>query len=123
MSANDPKRTFAACLPDCPAIGAVSQLASAESPRQAHYSLLLRRFACDELGFCQFREDPAHPHQFVEGTTLNDAALVEDEDAACIPHCRKSVRDDKGCAVLHHFIERGIHLGLSHGIKSTGGFI
>ena len=51
---------------------------------------------------------------------LDDAAVVEHQDAGGVAHGRKPVRDHEGGAVLHHLVERGLHLHLGGGVERAG---
>ncbi len=42
---------------------------------------------------------------------------MEDQDARCIAHRGEPVGDHEGGAVLHHLVERGLHLGLGGGVE------
>ena len=54
---------------------------------------------------------------------LDDAAVLEDQDAAGIAHGGEAMGDDEGGSALHHLIERPVTPRLGHRIERAGGFV
>ena len=82
-----------------------------------------RIFLHHELGPREFRKAAAFRHQFIESSVLDHAPMLEHEDARGIADRGEAVRDHEGGAALHHFVERGIDLGLGDGIERAGRLI
>ena len=76
-----------------------------------------RRLGGEKLGLRELGEAAGARDQFVEGAALDDAAVIEHEDARRVADGRKPVRDHEGGAALHHLVERGLHLALGGGVE------
>src|SRR4051812_14424613 len=79
--------------------------------------LALAGFAGHELGPGELGEAAAFGDELVEGAGLDDAALVEAEDAVGVADGREPVRDDEGGAPLHDLLERELELALGRGVE------
>ena len=58
--------------------------------------------------------------QFVVGAALDDAALLQDDDAVAVAHGGEAVGDDKRRAALHQRVHASLHEGLSAGVDAAG---
>src|ERR1700761_8423589 len=76
-----------------------------------------------ELGACEFRETSALRDQFIESSAFDHLTVLEYQDTGRVADGGETMRDHEGGASLHHFVERGIELGLGHRIERAGGFV
>jgi len=88
-----------------------------------HRRLRRQRLHRHELRLGERGEAAADADQLVEGAGLDDAAVLEHEDAGGVAHGREPVGDHEGGAVLHHLVERRLHLALGFRVQRAGGFV
>ena len=62
-------------------------------------------------------------HEFVVSPGLDDASVVEHQNAGRIAHGGEPVGDDEGGAALHDLIERLRNARLGHRVERAGGFV
>ena len=70
-----------------------------------------------ELGLGEFGEAAALGDELVEGAGLDDAALVEHQDAVGVADRGEAVGDHEGGAALHDLVERRLQLALGRGVE------
>src|SRR5436190_5294107 len=80
----------------------------------------LARFCYQELRLGQRSESAAAVDQLIEAAGLDDAAVVEHQNARGVAHRGQPVGDHKGGALLHQFVKRRLHLQLGGGVERAG---
>src|SRR5262245_1417882 len=78
---------------------------------------LLRRLAGHELAAGKLGEVPAAFNQFIERAALDNAAGLEDQDAACVPDGGEPVRDHEGRAAFHDLGECSLDFRLGQRVE------
>src|SRR4051812_16162678 len=83
----------------------------------------LRRSSRKELSLRKLGEAPAFCDQLFEAAALDDAALIEHQNARRVADGGKAVRDDECGAPPHHFIESRLHLALGGSVERACRFV
>ena len=57
------------------------------------------------------------------GAFLDDAPIIEDQNAIRFQDGRQAMRNHQGCAALHQPFQRGLNKGFAFSVQSGGGFV